>query len=93
MEYITKRIENRIYLGDDPHNPIGELDYYINREGIIVATHTGVRNEYRGQGLANILFLDLIELAKEKNTKIIPICSYVVAQLKRNEFSAFLHKN
>ncbi len=92
MNYEVKVSDKSIYIGDTPLTAIAAIDYYINRNGIIVATHTETDKAHRGQGLAGIVFLKLIELAKEKNTTINPFCSYIAEQLKKPEFSEYLYK-
>lgn len=92
MKYEVKVSDKSIYIGDTPLTAIAVIDYYINREGVIVATHTEVDPDYRGQGLAGIVFDRLIELAREKDMKINPFCSYISEQLKRPQFSDFLYK-
>lgn len=92
MEYEIKIGAKSIYIGESPENAIGVIDYYLNRNGHIVATHTEVNKEYRGQGLAFLLFKRLIELAKEKETKIVPYCSYISEMLDKPEFNDFLYK-
>lgn len=92
MEYEVKVSDKSIYIGDTPLTAIAAIDYYINRNGVIVATHTEVNPAYRGQGLAGVVFKSLIELAREKGAKINPFCSYISEQLKRPEYSEFLFK-
>jgi hypothetical protein len=92
MKYEVKLSEKSIYIGESPTNTIAALDYYINRHGIIVGTHTEVNKDYRGQGLALLLFKRLIALADEKNTKILPYCSYIAEMLAKDEYSHYLYK-
>lgn len=92
MKYEVKVSDKSIYIGDTPLTAIAAIDYYINREGIIVATHTEVDPDYRNQGLAGIVFAELIALAKAKDTKINPFCSYISEQLKRPKFNVYLYK-
>lgn len=92
MNYEVKVAPKSIYIGETPDSAIAVLDYYINRKGIIVGTHTEVKPEYRGQGLAFFLFKKLIELAEEKNTKITPFCSYIAEMLNKPEYNEYLYK-
>lgn len=39
-------------------------------------THTGVRREYGGRGIAKKLVLCIVEAARANNAKIVPLCSY-----------------
>lgn len=40
-----------------------------------VITHTGVREAYEGKGIARKLVLKVIEPARAKGVKILPVCS------------------
>lgn len=67
---------NRQSAAYDGDKPIGECQYNVDRTGKWVIMHTGVRPEYNGRGIAKRLVECIIEAAREKQTKIIPVCSY-----------------
>ena len=54
---------------------IGECEISISGKAWTI-THTGVRPEYGGRGIAKKLVLMVIETARAKDDKIIPLCSY-----------------
>ena len=54
---------------------IGECEITVSGN-IWTITHTGVRPEYGGRGIAKKLVLSVIEAARENNAKIVPLCSY-----------------
>ena len=54
---------------------IGECEFSPSSTRWIIS-HTGVRPEFEGKGIAKKLLLKVIEAAREKNVKIIPLCSY-----------------
>lgn len=56
-------------------NQIGECDFSVS-ENVWMITHTGVRSEYGGRGIAKKLVLKVIESARTNNAKIVPVCSY-----------------
>lgn len=60
----------------DGDKMIGECQYNIDRTGNWVIMHTGVRPEYNGRGIAKRLVECVIEAARERGVKIIPLCSY-----------------
>ena len=47
--------------------------------------HTGVRPEYKGQGIAERLVKKIIEEARSKNKKIIPLCPYAKKMMMGND--------
>ena len=56
-------------------NQIGECEISISGK-IWTITHTGVRPEYGRRGIAKKLVLMVIETARAKDAKIVPLCSY-----------------
>lgn len=78
VENPTKsRFEVR--LGDR----LAVVDYRIEGDRMIF-THTEVPSAFRGQGIAEKLVLAGFQSARERNLKIVPLCSYVVAMLERH---------
>lgn len=67
------------------HSETGELTYRKAERGkVLVADHTFVPPELRGQSVAGKLVDALIADARADGTKIRPVCSYVVAAFKRH---------
>ena len=54
---------------------IGECEFSVS-DNTWTITHTGVRPEFGGRGIAKKLVLKVIEVARAKNAKIVPFCSY-----------------
>ena len=54
---------------------IGECEFSVSGN-VWTITHTGVRPEYGGRGIAKKLVLSVIEAARAGNAKIVPLCSY-----------------
>ena len=65
--------QSTAYDGD---KQIGECQYSVDREGKWVIIHTGVRPAYNGRGIAKRLVEQVIEVARERGVKVIPVCSY-----------------
>lgn len=73
---IVFETENRQAIAYDGDKSIGECEYTVDRTGKWVIVHTGVRPEYNGRGIAKRLLEKVIEAARERGVKIIPVCSY-----------------
>ena len=71
-------------LGADLDGLEAELTYGHKDASTIVADHTFVPPSYRGHGLAEKLVNALIEDARRLGFKIVPLCSYVAAQVRRH---------
>ena len=81
-----KKGNNRFYIGETEDTAIAEITYQVKGNDL-VADHTYVSDELRGQNIAKRLLNQLADMAREENKKIIPVCSYVVAQFnKSNEY-------
>ncbi len=70
---------------------IGECEISISGKAWTI-THTGVRPEYGGRGIAKKLVLMVIETARAKDAKIIPLCSYAGKMMSgKEEFKDVLY--
>lgn len=74
IDIVFEQDRNRsaAYINGDQ---IGECEFSVS-ENVWMITHTGVRSEYGGRGIAKKLVLKVIESARTNNAKIVPICSY-----------------
>jgi predicted GNAT family acetyltransferase len=59
-------------------------DYKL-RAGKIVFTHTEVPPAHEGQGIGSALIGFALHSARERGLKVIPICPFVAAYLKKHE--------
>lgn len=75
---------NKFYIGEDENDPIAQITYKDKDANTIIADHTYVSEQLRGQGIAGKLFNELIAFAKEENKKIVPECSYVKVKMERS---------
>jgi len=64
-------------------NDVGELDH-VDADGVRTFTHTGVRTEHEGKGLAAQLVRRGLDDARAEGVKIVPACSYVAEHLRRH---------
>ena len=62
----------------------GKLTYSRLSPTKIVANHTGVDDSLRGTGVARALVERLVTDARRDGIRIVPQCSYVLAQFQRN---------
>ena len=65
---------------------IAELTY--KRDGnVLIADHTFVSEELRGQGVAEKLFNEIVSFARENDLKIHAVCSYIVRKFENETYS------
>jgi len=67
-------------LGD---GGFGVADYRLP-EGKIVFTHTEVPKKHEGKGVGSALIRFALGSARERGLKVIPICPFVAAYLKKH---------
>jgi len=70
---------------------LSKLDY-LQDEDTFVITHVGVQPELRGLGVAGKLTQASLEFAKSKSLRVIPMCSYASAFIRRHPEYAELTK-
>jgi predicted GNAT family acetyltransferase len=64
----------------------GEAELAFTKRGpdLISADHTGAPDALRGTGAALALVVHMVEDARRSGFKIVPLCPYVEAQLKKH---------
>jgi len=73
--------ENRFETWID--GQLSKLDYTEDGDTIVMM-HVGVHPAHRGQGVAGKVTQVALEYAKEKSLRVIPMCSYVGAYIRRH---------
>ena len=70
---------------------VGECEF-SDADGVWTITHTGVRPEFGGRGIAGALPEKVIEAARARQARIIPLCSYAAKKmLGKDEYRDVLH--
>ena len=88
-----KKGSNKFYIGETEDKMIARVTWKNGGNNIIVIDHTIVDPSLRGQGIASLLLKKVVDMAREENLKIVPVCSYAVAKLTRtDEYEDVLHK-
>jgi len=70
-----------VYMSDGSE---AEMTYSRRDPSTIIADHTGVPPQFRGQGIAEQLVKAAMDHARTTGGKIVPVCSYVVEQFRRH---------
>jgi predicted GNAT family acetyltransferase len=61
----------------------GEVDYRM-QDGRRVFIHTGVRDEYEGQGLAAKLAVHVLDEARAEGLEVVAQCPYIRGYIQRH---------
>src|SRR5215510_6504318 len=70
---------------------LSKLDYIQDGKNFVI-THVGVHPDLRGQGIAGRIVQVSLEYAKEHNLRVVPMCSYAAAYIRRHPEYAELTK-
>lgn len=86
MATITiTRGANKFYVGDNIKNPSAEITFVESGKERLVIDHTYVSDDLRGQGVAGQLVEEVVEYAREKRKKIVPLCPYAKNKIENND--------
>lgn len=89
-----KKGNNRFFIGESETNDIARITWVNEKENVIAVDHTFVSPELRGQNIAGRLLKSVVDMARNENLKIRPVCSYAVVKLTRNdEYEDILYKD
>lgn len=69
----------------DDEKRAGAMTYSVAGEHLIIIDHTEVGAEHNGKGIGKQLLYKIVEMAREKNVKIIPLCPFAAAMFKKSE--------
>ena len=79
---VTHNPANRTFeVWIDGH--LSKLDYIQDAKNFVI-THVGVYPEFRGQGVAAKIVEAGLQYAKQNSLRVIPMCSYAAAYIRRN---------
>ena len=70
---------------------LAKLDYIQDGKNFVI-THVGVHPDLRGQGIAGRIVQVSLEYAKEHGLRVVPMCSYAAAFIRRHSEYAELTK-
>ena len=92
-KFEVKKGNNKFYVGESNDIFLAHITYVYEEENVIAIDHTFVSPELRGKSIAAKLLAEVVKMAREENLKVIPVCSYAVAKLTRNdEYEDILYK-
>ncbi|WP_130736060.1 GNAT family N-acetyltransferase [Flavobacterium sp. J27] len=86
IEIQLKEDESKGYsIAKENNKLVGMMTYSIAGEELIIIDHTEVEPKYNGKGVGRGMLYKIIEMAREKNIKIIPLCPFASSMFKKNE--------
>lgn len=92
MVKVVYEAQNNRAAAYDDNVEIGESTY-SNADSFWIIDHTFVEDGYGGQGIARKLVATLVEEARNKKIKILPLCPYAKKEFEtRPEYADVLMK-
>ena len=81
LDVIHNQNENRFETWIDGN--LSKLDYIQDGKNFVI-THVGVYPSLRGQGVAGRIVEVSLAYARENSLRVIPMCSYAAAYIRRH---------
>lgn len=86
MKISIKERENTGYaIARENEKKAGAMTYSIAGEALIIIDHTEVEPEYNGKNVGKEMLYKIVEMARENNIKIIPLCPFAAAMFKKSD--------
>ncbi len=78
-------IRGRHYINDEKGNMVAEITYAVQHPDTMVVDHTEVKEVLQGQDIGLQLVEAVVEHARAKGRKIVPVCTFAKAIIERKE--------
>ncbi|MDX1365181.1 GNAT family N-acetyltransferase [Arenibacter latericius] len=86
MEITIKELDNKGFaMARENDKRAGIMTYSVAGKEQIIIDHTEVEPEFKGKGVGMKLLHKIVEMAREKNIKILPLCPFANAMFKKHE--------
>src|SRR5215471_9516621 len=80
---ITNNVEKHRFEADLGDGSLALAEYRL-RDGKIAFTHTETPSAHEGQGIGSALIRFALAFARERGLKVVPICPFVTAYIRRH---------
>lgn len=79
-----KQGDNRFYVGENEGQMLAEIHFVPSGKELLIIDHTEVSDELRGQNIGEKLVRIVVDYAREKGKKIVPLCPFAKGQIERH---------
>lgn len=84
MEIAIKEQNNKGFaLAKENDKRAGVMTYSIPDSDFIIIDHTEVDPEFKGKDVGKKMLYKIVEMARDKNLKILPLCPFANAMFKK----------
>ncbi len=81
---MFNRTSDSLYLGEDPRQPLAEINFIPLGDHGLSITHTYVSDSLRGQGMGGKLVDAVADLARAQGRKLSATCSFAAKLLRED---------
>ncbi|AZQ44095.1 GNAT family N-acetyltransferase [Nonlabens ponticola] len=80
---ITERDNKGFAMAREDGKRAGVMTYSIPGSDFIIIDHTEVEDDFAGKSVGKELLYKIVEMAREKDIKILPLCPFAAAMFKK----------
>ncbi|WP_101773376.1 GNAT family N-acetyltransferase [Peptostreptococcus faecalis] len=73
------------FIALEGEKEMGEMTYTWVGKSKFIIDHTGVNDEFKGQGVGKALVMSAVEYARKNDLKIMPLCPFAAGLFKQNK--------
>lgn len=86
MEILVQENASKGFaIAQENGKQVGMMTYSIAGEELIIIDHTDVDPQFNGKGVGKQMLMKIVEMARAKNIKIIPLCPFAASMFKKVE--------
>lgn len=86
MDILLKEESTKGFaIARESNKRAGIMTYSISGASLIIIDHTEVEPAYNGKGVGKQMLYKIVEMAREKNIKIIPLCPFAASMFKKSD--------
>ncbi|WP_373524397.1 GNAT family N-acetyltransferase [Aquiflexum sp.] len=84
MKILLKEDSNKgLAMARENEKRDGMMTYSIAGDALIIIDHTEVDPAYYGKGVGKQMLYKIVDMAREKNIKILPLCPFAASMFKK----------
>lgn len=84
MDISIKEQNNKGFaVATEGNTTAGTMTYSISNNGFIIIDYTEVDPAFKGKGVGKQLLYNIVDMARAKQIKILPLCPFASAMFKK----------
>lgn len=76
--------KGRVYVGE-ANASLAEMTFSKAGESLWIIDHTAVSEQLKGQGVGRQMLQKVVEIARERSLKIMPLCPYAKSVFEKDD--------